>query len=185
MIRRIPTSVRKSSTWAKSASSVHAPALLQSPCGQHSSCCRSSKPANLRMDCVSSRDAAMLMHQKISADQRWASPSRLNSTSWSGRCAPIPSLRRQSSRSKFLLPQPATTSSRVGAVTEQILSSRLVERPARARKRYLPPFRAHEARAPGLVADDLEQTESRPMRCCLNLRRRIAPPIPLTPMLTR
>ena len=57
--------------------------------------------------------------------------------------------------------RPREPSSRAGPVTQQILPCRLVDGPAPAPDRYLPPFRTHEARPSGVAADDLEQTEPR------------------------
>jgi hypothetical protein len=107
----------------------------------------------------SSREAAMLLHKKICADGRFLSPfaPELDILVWAVRAGSV-------AASSRLAQQIFAAAARedLHLALAQLPSRfflRLVARPAPAKQRYLPAFRAHEAGTSGLAGCNLEQTE--------------------------
>ncbi len=108
-----------------------------------------------------SREAAMLLHKRICADNRFVSPfaPELDIVVWAVRAGTV-ATSSHLAQADLRRRGPRASSSRTGQTTLQIFPSRLVAGPGAARHRYLPPFCAHEAGTSGLAGSHLEQAES-------------------------
>ena len=107
-----------------------------------------------------SREAAMLLHKKICADDRFLSPfaPELDILVWAVRAETIAASSRLA-QEIFVAAAREDLHLALAQLPSKFFPARLVGGPGPAEHRYLPPFRAHEAGTPGLARCNLEQIE--------------------------